>query len=165
MNDYKITAKVKEVCLSRLRSMKIPDDFLKTVEKFYIPLAEWLAEKKKEHPGLLLVGISGAQGSGKSTLCEFLKIILDSYFSLRTAIFSIDDLYKTREERTSLAQTVHPLLKTRGVPGTHDVDMGLKLINDLKNLSGSQSLAIPRFDKALDDRQSKRKMACMFRKN
>lgn len=62
---------------------------------------------------------------------------------------SLDDLYRTRAERWRLAEEVHPLLKTRGVPGTHDIALG---IATLAALDADISVRLPRFDKATDDR-------------
>src|SRR5690606_19619873 len=66
-----------------------------------------------------------------------------------SAVLSIDDLYLRRAERAELARTVHPLLRTRGVPGTHDVALGLEAIAALER---GEAAALPRFDKAADDR-------------
>lgn len=82
----------------------------------------------------------------------FLKTILATRFKLNTAILSIDDFYLTKQEREELAKEIHPLFKTRGVPGTHDVDLALKTIETLKMQKQGQSCQIPRFDKAIDDR-------------
>ena len=95
-----------------------------------------------------VLGICGAQGSGKSTVAEGLAERL-SRSGISAAILSIDDLYRTRAEREQLACDLHPLLVTRGVPGTHDVTMGLALIAALE--AGRPAL-LPRFDKARDDR-------------
>ncbi|WP_338467379.1 kinase [Novosphingobium sp. ZN18A2] len=97
---------------------------------------------------LLVVGITGAQGSGKSTLAAALADRLAG-MALPTAILSLDDLYLTRAERMRLAQTVHPLFATRGVPGTHDVALGLSVIAALEH---GEAARLPRFDKAKDDR-------------
>ncbi|NDH39971.1 MAG: hypothetical protein EBY45_06045, partial [Gammaproteobacteria bacterium] len=84
-----------------------------------------------------VVSLIGASGSGKTTI-------------LRCINLSIDDFYLTHAERQELAATVHPLLATRGVPGTHDVGLAMDTINALKRQG---TVAIPRFDKAVDDRQ------------
>lgn len=97
---------------------------------------------------LLVMGICGAQGSGKSTLSAQIERELGRA-GLPAAVISIDDLYKTRAERARLAVSVHPLLGTRGVPGTHDVALGLDLIAALEQ---GRRAAMPRFDKARDDR-------------
>ncbi len=115
-------------------------------------LLAWLVAAARAHSGLFLLGICGAQGSGKSTLAHRLAQALDTHH-LRAAILSIDDLYRTRAERTALAQTVHPLLITRGVPGTHDLELGRKTIAAAAALQPGQSLALPRFDKANDERR------------
>ncbi len=36
-------------------------------------------------------------------------------------LLSIDDYYLSKIERLRISQKVHPLLITRGVPGTHDI--------------------------------------------
>lgn len=102
----------------------------------------------------VLIGLAGAQGSGKSTMAPRIAAQLVDR-GLRTAILALDDFYLTRAERQELARTVHPMLATRGVPGTHDVECLSKAIDAL--LAG-QSATVPRFDKALDDRDA---IACM----
>lgn len=97
---------------------------------------------------LIVLGLCGAQGSGKSTLAAGLAARLESE-GVATAILSIDDLYKTRAARLGLARTVHPLLLTRGVPGTHDVALGMDVIAALER---GEAAWLPRFDKAADDR-------------
>lgn len=101
-----------------------------------------------------LVGLQGTQGSGKSTVCLFIKALLEQCFNYSVAIFSLDDFYLTKQERNNLAETVHPLLITRGVPGTHDVDLALTTFKALEG-SDVQSLKAPSFSKAIDDRRPK----------
>lgn len=96
----------------------------------------------------LVVGISGAQGSGKSTLTAHLAQRLGAS-GRRVAALSLDDLYKTRAERQTMARTVHPLFATRGVPGTHDIALGLETIAALER---GEASPLPRFDKGADDR-------------
>ncbi len=114
----------------------------------YLPIADWLIQRGTTSPHF--IGINGAQGSGKSTLCKILQLILSEGFGKRVAILSIDDLYLNRAERLRLAETVHPLLLTRSVPGTHDIELGLRLFQQLRNQHGS--IKLPRFDKTIDDR-------------
>lgn len=97
----------------------------------------------------VLVGISGVQGSGKSTLAAQLETALAAH-ALTVATLSLDDLYLTRAERATLGRAIHPLLVTRGVPGTHDLVLAEKIVTQL--LAGSGPVAIPRFDKGRDDR-------------
>jgi D-glycerate 3-kinase len=104
--------------------------------------------KRRENDNALVVGLCGAQGSGKTTICSELasKWVGEG---LRVAVLSLDDLYLTRAERGELARGVHPLLATRGVPGTHDVALGIRV---LQALSEHNRVRLPRFDKANDDR-------------
>lgn len=97
---------------------------------------------------VFVLGLCGAQGSGKSTLAAGLKARMDAD-GVATALLSMDDLYHTRAERKALAAAVHPLLETRGVPGTHDVALGLDVVAALER---GEAAALPRFDKGTDDR-------------
>ena len=114
--------------------------------------AAWIARRLDGARGSgRLMGLNGGQGSGKSTLCALARLALESHFDLRTTVISIDDLYLTIAERRRLAEAVHPLLATRGVPGTHDLLLGAEVLDGLANAAGEE-VAIPRFDKAVDDR-------------
>ncbi len=129
----------------------LPAGYVETVDRWWRPLAARIAgwHAAAGHP--LLIGINGAQGSGKTTLCLFLEALLAQGHGLTIATLSIDDVYHTRAERQQLAATIHPLLATRGVPGTHDLALATRTIAAL--LTSSDTVAVPRFDKATDDRR------------
>jgi D-glycerate 3-kinase len=97
----------------------------------------------------LIIGVCGPQGSGKSTLTTVLKGVLLGR-GLRVAAVSLDDLYLPLAARERLARTVHPLFRTRGVPGTHDVELGLQVLAALR---APGKVLLPAFDKASDDRR------------
>ncbi|HET9049519.1 MAG TPA: kinase [Chiayiivirga sp.] len=99
----------------------------------------------------LVLGLSGLQGSGKSTLAAQL---IAAAAPLPAVSLSLDDVYLTRAERRQLAQTVHPILITRGVPGTHDVGLLHRALDALPHASPNQSVWLPRFDKGADDRMA-----------
>ena len=122
-----------------------PSDAL--IADFYLPMATWVADHAEER--MLVLGLSGAQGTGKSTLARLLALLLERLYRMRVAILSLDDLYLTAAERARRAETIHPLLATRGVPGTHDVSLGVRTIRALRD---GKPLALPRFDKSRDDR-------------
>jgi D-glycerate 3-kinase len=145
-----IPASIYQPCQSLIQEMRLPNDFLQVIEKIYYPLARKLQDSNSTTP--ILVSINGAQGTGKSTLTKFLKIILESLSSKPVAAFSIDDFYLTREQRKQLAKDIHPLFITRGVPGTHDLDLMISVINDLMQ---GKATEIPAFDKAIDDRDKR----------
>jgi len=130
---------------------RLPSEFRGLIDAQYLPLASWII-KKRLAGRTLMIGINGAQGTGKSTLAAFLRLALKCGVGWNVAALSIDDFYLTRQEREQLAACVHPLLKTRGVPGTHDVELLSACIGELKNLAARDELQMPRFDKALDDR-------------
>jgi D-glycerate 3-kinase len=97
--------------------------------------------------GPFVLGVCGAQGSGKSTLAEGLTQRLTAK-GVRAATLSIDDLYLSRAERARLGREVHPLFATRGVPGTHDTGLALRLLDAIH---AGDDVVLPRFDKGTDD--------------
>ncbi len=146
-----IYGKIADQFEALLDAMQISDDLNDQLRQIYIPLAA-IIQKRKQSGKTLIVGVNGAQGSGKSSLCTFLELILKDGFGLTTTSLSIDNLYKTREERRRLAESIHPLLLTRGVPGTHDTALGEKLLAELCQPAAEQIVRLPVFDKAIDDR-------------
>lgn len=119
----------------------------------YVPVTDWLLREMEAHAGsTYLLGIHGAQGTGKTTLAELLRRYLHDEKERSVVCISIDDFYCTRQERQSLAASVHPLLATRGPPGTHDIDLALETVQNVKSLTAGESIDIPRFDKSTDDR-------------
>lgn len=115
---------------------------LEAVERALLPAME----RGSRRPFVL--GVCGAQGSGKSTLSDALAVRMRAR-GIATSVLSIDDLYRTKTDRTVLARDVHPLFAVRGVPGTHDVELGLAVLAALET---GQDARLPRFDKARDDR-------------
>ncbi|KAI8911017.1 P-loop containing nucleoside triphosphate hydrolase protein [Gorgonomyces haynaldii] len=103
------------------------EDYLKTIQKRPI-----------------VIGISGPQGSGKTYLVQQLVKYFQQYCN--TIGFSVDDLYLTRTELDALEKQPNPLLHSRGLPGTHDVALGTKI---LSHLTKRQPVEIPVFDKSL----------------
>jgi D-glycerate 3-kinase len=149
--------RVKKDCLKFIASQETKRDKFKNKDKmiksFLIPVSFWIAKKaNKKKP--LMIGLAGGQGSGKTTISSILTLILQKYFKLKVFKVSIDDFYKTRKDRKLLSKNKHPLLMTRGVPGTHDVDLMLKFFKKVKSKS-FKNLTIPKFNKAIDDRCKK----------
>lgn len=144
-----------------LTQHRLPDDYRQVLEAYVLPLSAWLRVACGDEPQGLLVGVTGAQGSGKTTMSAALQQIL-SLFGLRCCVLSIDDFYLTKSERVVLAQTIHPLFVTRGVPGTHDIARLKAVINELFNAAEHTQTSYPQFDKANDDRfpASKNRVFC-----
>jgi D-glycerate 3-kinase len=132
-----------------LREEKLPDSYRHTIESALLPLGEALATRIRRSDSLVVIGLCGAQGSGKSTASAVLAELLNRA-DLPTAAMSIDDFYLPHGERQQLARAVHPLLATRGVPGTHDVELAQAVIESLADAGATQ---VPVFDKATDDRK------------
>lgn len=130
------------------RDERLPPAFSDLAARLHRPLAAriaaWTATAERRP---LVVGVCGPQGSGKSTLTALLAWLLEAR-DLRAAVLSIDDLYLSHAARQALAREVHPLLATRGVPGTHDPALGVAV---LEALGQPGPVLLPRFDKARDD--------------
>lgn len=92
-------------------------------------------------------GITGLQGTGKSTLSAQVAALAAAR-GLRAVVLSIDDLYLDQPERQRLGREVHPLLATRGAPGSHDVALGLATFAALRR----GDARLPAFDKIGDRR-------------
>ena len=129
-------------------------DKLGKLKTFYLPLSYWIYSVYKKDNKTKIIGLSGGQGAGKSTITGILKLILKKEYGLNLCVFSIDDFYKTKAERVKMSKNKHPLFLTRGVPGTHDINLINKTIKKLK-LKKFKTVSIPKFDKFLDDRFKK----------
>lgn len=143
---------LKQTLKALIEQEALPDTYVNTAEQTILPLVEHLVELQRSANRTIVVGIHGAQGTGKSTLALFLSEILGKHFHCPAASFSLDDLYLTRAERCELSERVHPLFRTRGVPGTHDVELGHQVIEQLRAAQASDQTPIPTFDKSVDDR-------------
>ena len=95
------------------------------------------------------LAITGSQGTGKTTMAQALQVLLQVQYARNAVIVSLDDFYMSRVDRQRLGDQVHPLLKTRGVPGTHDLESMRKVLEDLR---AGGPVELPVFDKARDDR-------------
>ena len=134
-----------------IQQERLPSTYLLDATQYFLPLVRDIkAEIQSSRKGPFLIGINGAQGTGKSTLAKLLSALLTSS-GYRTVNLSIDDFYYSKAKRQELADEIHPLLRSRGVPGTHDVDLALNLIEQLYAAGSNQQITLPRFDKSLDD--------------
>jgi len=128
---------------------------ISSLKKVYIPISFWIENKYKKKGKILFLGLSGGQGSGKTTVTGILKIILKKFFKRKIHICSIDDFYKTLKARKKMADIIHPLFSTRGVPGTHDINLVKNFFNLLKRKK-FKKLKLPKFNKSEDDRLHKK---------
>ena len=151
--------KVKKDCFKFIKSQETSTEKFGNkegmIKNFLIPICFWIA-KKANNKKPYFVGLAGGQGTGKTTISSIIKIILEKYFKLNVFKISIDDFYKTRKERIALSKKVHPMLLTRGVPGTHDINMMLDFFKKSKSKKFKE-MKLPNFNKAIDDRFPKNK--------
>ncbi|MEH1820499.1 MAG: glycerate kinase [Nostoc sp.] len=132
----------KQFCQTTLQ--KEPQEMLPVLWDLWLPLGIKLALYRKQLGRPMIQGILGGQGTGKTTTCKILSLILDR-LGYRTVSLSLDDLYKTYSDRLLLTQQ-DPRLIWRGPPGTHDVDLGLNVLDQIRQ--SQSSVMVPRFDKS-----------------
>jgi Predicted kinase len=152
--------KTKKEYLRFLKSQEILTEPFRNkvgqLNNFFLPISKEIFKIFLKNKKTKIIGLTGGQGSGKSTIANIFKIILKYKFNLNTVIFSIDDFYKTLKERRKMSKKISPLFLTRGVPGTHDTKLLLNCLKTLKNFR-TKNLLIPKFDKSIDDRLPKKK--------
>jgi D-glycerate 3-kinase len=140
---------VDEAALERFITEEgLPESFRRTAELVCEPLAARAHRRRIDRKRCAVIGLCGAQGSGKTTIARFAAQLLQAR-GMRAVALSLDDFYLTRDARQRLAREVHPLLATRGPPGTHDVGMAAAAIDQLRSKG---KVSLPRFDKATDNR-------------
>ena len=137
-------------------------DKLGQLKNFYLPICEKIYLDYKRKKKIKVIGLTGGQGAGKSTITQIIKLILETKYNLSVVYFSIDDFYKTSLERKKLSKKVHKLFKTRGVPGTHDTGLIKKTFLNLHKKK-FKPFNIPRFDKSRDDRFIKAKWQKVYK--
>jgi len=126
----------------------LPDSFRRTAELICEPLAGRAHRRRIDRKRCAVIGLCGAQGSGKTTIARYAARLLEQR-GMRTVALSLDDFYLTHDARQRLAKEIHPLLAVRGPPGTHDVGMAGAAIDQLRSKG---KVSLPRFDKAADTR-------------
>ena len=146
--------KVKKNCFQFIKSQETSTNKFKNKDRmlklYLIPLCFWISKKiNRKKP--LIIGVAGGQGTGKTTITSLASLILRKYFKLNVFKISIDDFYKTRNERKKLSLNKHPLLMTRGVPGTHDHKIISNFFKEIKS-KNFKNIKLPKFDKSIDDR-------------
>ena len=150
---------IKKKYLKFLKSQEVVSepfrDKLGQLNNFFLPISKKIYRNYLHGKQTKIIGLAGGQGSGKSTISQILKIILKEVFNLNIVIFSIDDFYKTFQERKIMSKKIDPLFLTRGVPGTHCTSLLLKCLKNLKS-KNFQKFSIPKFDKSIDDRLPKK---------
>ena len=154
MKKNRLVAKVKEV---ELLAKSLTDETLSLANSVPVEAgSDWrtlsiLLTPFLSSDKIKIIGITGSQGSGKTTFAQSLVTSLSSR-KPSTVSLSLDDFYLSKTARGVLAESVHPLLATRGVPGTHETDLLEKVLNQVASEGMPKEISVPTFDKARDDR-------------
>ena len=127
-----------------LKKITNQDLDIEYIEKNYLKILFKLKSKNK-------IMIAGSQGSGKSSLSKLIKLYLEKFCYKSVVIISMDDFYLSKSQRTQLSKNIHPLFLTRGVPGTHDLELMNKKIKQI--LNKEFPIYLPIFDKVSDSRK------------
>lgn len=136
--------KISQFCQTNLKISSL--EILQLLWHLWLPMAIKLASIRQNLNRPLIQGILGGQGTGKTTICKILSLILED-LGCYTLSLSLDDLYKTYSDRLILTQQ-DPRLIWRGPPGTHDIDLGLNLFDQIRQ--DHSPLIVPRFDKSAE---------------
>ena len=153
MDDEQNTLAALQAVLARfIQEASLPDSVAVNFMRWYAGVTGSLAQRAKAANTAPLVGFSGCQGSGKSTLVALMAKVIREVHGVSTVVLSLDDFYLTKATRVALAQSIHPLFATRGVPGTHDLVLLNETIAALRQPPPRGAVPLPAFDKALDDR-------------
>ena len=96
----------------------------------------------------VVLGITGLQGSGKSTWASSIVDNLQTKHGLRAISVSLDDFYRTHDNLVKLRNDNpdNKLFRTRGHPGTHDEALARDFFDSFRK--GSREVRIPVFDKS-----------------
>ena len=151
MDDEQNTRAALQTVLARfLQETSLPDSVAFNFMSWHAGITQSLAQRAKTADNPPLIGFSGCQGSGKSTLVALIAKVMREVYGVSTVVLSLDDFYLTKAARAALAESIHPLFATRGVPGTHDLALLNETITALRQPAGA--VPVPEFDKAGDDR-------------
>ena len=153
MDDEHNNREALQVVLTRfIQEMSLPGNVAFNFMRWYAGVTRSLAQRAKTADMPPLVGFSGCQGSGKSTMGALMVKVMREVYGVSAVVLSMDDFYLTKAARAALAESIHPLFATRGVPGTHDLALLNEKIAALRQPGAEGAVPMPAFDKALDDR-------------
>ena len=153
MDDEHNNREALQAVLARfIQEVSLPDSVAFNFMSWYAGVTQSLAQRAKTADIAPIVGFSGCQGSGKSTLVALMATVMREAYGISAAVLSLDDFYLTKAARAALAESIHPLFATRGVPGTHDLALLNETIAALRQPGAEGAVPVPVFDKTLDDR-------------
>ena len=148
-NEQVDSLRLRELVKAFQSAGGLPLAFAESYVQWYAGVVQHLASWTRTCAAPSIIGLNGCQGSGKSTLATLMAQTMCQLHGVAAIVLSLDDFYLTKDERRRLAVDIHPLLMTRGVPGTHDMPL---LLNTIEQLRAGDRVSLPVFDKASDDR-------------
>lgn len=134
---------------------------IEAVLAIFLPLIHAHRQTSPAPPPFML-GLSGLQGSGKSTWASALSAALTDQHGLRTRIVSLDDLYSDHADLVVLRQAnpENGLLQSRGQPGTHDEVLAREFFSQVRGINEPKDedafVSWPAYDKSLNSGQGGR---------
>ncbi len=153
MDDEQNSRAALQAVLARsVQQASLPDSVAFNFMRWYAGVTQSLAQRAKTADTAPIAGFSGCQGSGKSTLVALMAMVMREVYGVSAVVLSLDDFYLTKATRAALAKSIHPLFAIRGVPATHDLALLKETISALRQPRVGGAVAVPTFDKALDDR-------------
>ena len=117
----------------------------KYIKDKLIPIINYICSSKSKK---FLFG--GSQGIGKSSFINIISKTIEKFYDKKILLLSLDNYYLSKKQRFLLSKKIHQLLKTRGVPGTHNIK---ELVKNVKQFNQEKyPITTPQFDKLIDDR-------------
>ncbi|KAA1111258.1 hypothetical protein PGTUg99_003813 [Puccinia graminis f. sp. tritici] len=100
----------------------------------------------------MIIGLQGPQGIGKTWLSREVKEELNKVHHINTIALSLDDLYLPRRAQEKLEEEDaggrNRLLQGRGLPGTHDLDLAVRVFDSLSKINETKEILLPVYDKS-----------------
>jgi len=99
----------------------------------------------------MVFGLQGPQGIGKTWVSKAVKDELEQLHDIRTLVISLDDLYLPRGAQQKLEEEEggwNRMLRGRGLPGTHDLELGVQVFESLSRINETKELRWPIYDKS-----------------
>ena len=75
--------------LRKLQELMLDEVLMEDLDRIYVPLANMIAEGLNIEDKMQLIGVNGAQGAGKTTFGNLLKVVLEEKFKMKVLLWSV----------------------------------------------------------------------------